>query len=165
MDPSIESHYRKAYFALVRELGLTDDERHELNRSMTGHESTGRFDEADWRDVVAELQRLNGQETRPGRPRLKLPRPQVEDDMEDAFGSEGLPATAATAAQVRMIGDLARQIDWRAANGLELLIRRRVLHEASDRTWHGELTTLDRGEASLTIRILQRMAHGKAANR
>ena len=55
----------------MRELGLGDDDRHALNEAVTGKPSTRRFAEADWRVVVAELQRINGQDAQPGRPRLK----------------------------------------------------------------------------------------------
>ena len=162
MDAGRLKHYRETYFALVKELRMTDEERHDLNRSITGHQSTKAFDERNWLDVIAELQAFNGQDAQPGQPRLKLPMTQHEEEMERAFLSEGLPVDSSTDAQRRFIRNLARRIVWREANGLELLIRRRVLNdEVRDRLWHGTLETLSRDEAGLLIRILMRMSGGK----
>ena len=63
---------RRAYFALVKSLGLDEAARHAFNFGLTGKESTREFSQADWRDAVAELQRLSGREgVEPGRPHLR----------------------------------------------------------------------------------------------
>jgi len=162
MDGARLKHFRETYFALVRELGISDEDRHAFNRALTGRESTTTFTEQDWLDVIAELQRLNGQDAQPGHPRLRLPLTEHERAMEQAFLGEGLPVDAYTDAQCRFIDALAKRVAWREENGLELLIRARVLNdEVRQRLWHGTVGTLSRDEAGLLIRILLRMAGDK----
>jgi hypothetical protein len=163
MDMARLRHYQKAYRALIAAIGMSDDQRRAFNIDMTGHYGSSDFDEQAWLLVIGRLQELNGQDAQPGQPRLKLPRKQHEDDMEQAFLSEGLGYDAPSDAQLRFIRSLAERIAWRVPNGLEALIRKCVLREGggAERLWRGTLETLTREDAGLTIRILLRMAGGK----
>ncbi len=98
-------HMRRAYFALVKELGMSEENRRDLNERETEKRSSKDFTRAEWKRVVAELQRINGQDVQPGRPRLKADKP------EDLTPEDGLFATER---QCALIEDLCDQIEWRA---------------------------------------------------
>jgi len=103
------AHLRRAYFALVKGLAMTEEDRHAFNLSRVGKESTKTWGRKDWKAAVAELQQLNGQTVSPGRPRLKADKP-TEVSVEDG--------EFATARQCEMIEDLCDQIAWYAGREL-----------------------------------------------
>ena len=97
-------HLRRAYFAVIKSLGMSEDDRHAFNLAFVGKESTRNWGRRDWKDAVAELQRMAGQRSKPGRPRLRADKPS-EVSVEDGL--------FATARQCEMIEDLCDQVEWR----------------------------------------------------
>jgi len=156
-----ESQLRKAYFACCKKLGMATDARHDFNHAMTGKRSATRFTLPEWRAVVARLQADCGRkDVQPGQPHLKAGKRR----------RRRLPAeltTCATDEQQAFIVDLAGRISWDHEDGLERLIRARVLIRATtqETQWQGSLETLDRQEASKAIRILSGMARAKTRRR
>jgi hypothetical protein len=138
---------RRAYRALCAGLGMDEETRHAMNRSVCGFDSSTHFSLTDWRDVVAFLQRQAGQDVQPGRPHIRSGR----SDMSNP--SDGWRATAA---QVALIEQLASNIHWRVS--LAAFIRGRVLPlPVRNVRWSGRLADLSQAEATQTIIVLRRM--------
>jgi len=105
-------HYRRAYFAMCRALGLDGDARHDYNEALTGHRSTTEFDEADWRTMTSELQALTG------RPGVIPGQPHLRHDVPDGLPELPYPLDeAATPRQVAAIHALRDRIAWRHEDG------------------------------------------------
>jgi len=163
------NRYRRAYRALVGKLGLSDDERRDLNERLTGHRSSTEFSETHWQDVVAECQRLAGRPgVRRGQPHLKADRPRRRD----------LPYpldNGCTPEQALYIRDLAEGIAWRHDDGPDAGLRDLIGLRAFTKAQHtqadqwrragGTLESLPRNVASQAIRILHRMIAAAAARR
>ena len=149
---------RRAYFALCRELGLDDAMRRAFNeRVADGRRSTREFRLTDWRNAVAELQRLNGQETEPGRPRIRNRGAGVGPGSTVPGTPGGFDA--ATAAQVETIESLERRIAWRKS--AVAFVRARVLVPLRQMRWSGAWSGLARDEATKVILAMQKMAGRK----
>lgn len=52
---------RRAYFALLKELGIAEEDRHALNERLVGKPSTRKWTVRDWDRAIAQLQRWHGQ--------------------------------------------------------------------------------------------------------
>ena len=144
----------RCYFACIRTLGLDDDTRHDFNDSFIGLQSTTKWLLTNWRQAVAELQRMCGLKgVEPGQPHIKAGTPDEDDD-----------GRWATAGQVAYIERLVGQIHWRAEGGLELWIRKRMLARSPtfSANWSGKLEELPRDVATHCILGLQRWARGAA---
>jgi hypothetical protein len=137
------SPYRRAYFALVKTLAMTDEARHDFNHRETGKWSTQEFSISDWRLVVSKLQKEAGQQVTIGRPRIRGQR-------------GGTPGGMITPAQLEMIVDLAGTITWRSSP--VAFVRSRLLKPLRQANWNGQWETLFRSEASAAISAFQRMA-------
>lgn len=133
--------YRKTYFALCKALGLGDEERHLFNHAQVGKYSTGDFGVNDWRVVVAELQRRNGQSVAPGKPHIRGKR-------EEKGGM-------ISPAQLERIEHLAGRIAWRTSP--EAFVRARLLKPMRRDGWSGRWDALMRSEATNVITVFQRM--------
>jgi len=57
--------YRKSVFAACKRLGIDADERHALQRQVTGKASTTEFVEADWSRLLDHLNKMTGAHTAP----------------------------------------------------------------------------------------------------
>lgn len=101
--PSI-AKYRRTYFALLKKLGIREEDRHAVNQAMVGKESTKDWSEKDWRRAISELQYHAGQKDSKAGP------PLVRDDRCGDVAAE--PGRWATDRQARFVQDLCRQIDW-----------------------------------------------------
>jgi len=144
---------RRCYFACCHTLGLDEDTRHAFNDSFIGLRSTRKWSLTNWRTAVAELQRTCGLEgVEAGQPHLRR-MTNDESPMTDT-------GDWATAAQVWRIERLAEQIHWRAAGGLQLWIRKRMLAASPTMStnWSGKLKELPRETASHIITGLRRWA-------
>jgi hypothetical protein len=147
-------HLRRAYFALVRSLGLEEETRREMNESLTGERSSRDFNLAQWRTVVAELQRLNGQESQPGRPRIRSARNRGQQRVRRPAGA--LPIYEyATVEQVSLIEELAGRIPWR--KGARDFVRARILGVAKRAAWDGAWERLSREDATSVIVAMGRL--------
>ena len=156
------TRYRRAYFALVKSLELDDDERHGLNLRLTRHENTTDFTEADWRVVVAELQRLSGRKgVEDARPHLRTRHSPLATRHSAPYPLD----SAATPEQVVLIEDLAREITWRESDGFRRFVAKTCFTDADEvyrRAWidaNAGLRSLPRHIASRVIRRLQRELH------
>ena len=154
------SPYRRAYFALAKSLGLTDDMRHEFNSRLTSKASSTAWSVDDWRLAVAELQRLNGQQVRPGQPHIRGRNGPRSDAPASTAGPQ---SNSITAAQREFIAGLAAQIKWRTAP--EAFIRARLLHPFRKSAWDGKLETLTRREAESAITAFKRLANWQSQAR
>jgi hypothetical protein len=105
--PSVEK-YRRAWFALVRETGLCEEDRHWLQESLTGKPSSRTWSLEDWDRAVAALQRDLGQHN-DFHAHLKE---DENDGKEEARRT--LDNVWATPSQARFIERLADEIDWKA---------------------------------------------------
>jgi len=94
---------RRAYFALAKSFGMSEEDRHAWNQSRVGKESTRAWSYQDWKDAVAALQLMAGQGAAPGRPRLKA------EKGVDAVESGDF----ATERQCELIETLCDQVAWR----------------------------------------------------
>lgn len=139
--------YRRAYFALCKSLGMSDDMRHAFNNALTRKPSTTSWTVTDWRDAVADLQRRAGQNVKPGRPRLRG----RASDPERAQRVER--AAPITAPQLEFISALASQIHW--TTSAAAFIRARLLHPFRRDAWDGQFETLTRLEAANVITALR----------
>jgi len=158
--------YRKAYFALWKELPGTEHvDRHDFNESVTGKRSTKDFTMGDWDAVVAELQRRNGQHD-DRHAHVRSPKP-------GGVAEEG--GRWCTWHQAGTIEDLADQVDWgqtryedaldyalRYQLGGKQLRRRRVAARAREVDEAGgdrreAWRALTRQEASALIQALEEM--------
>lgn len=170
---------RRTWFALLRERGVPDEDRHWLQESLTGKPSTREWTRRDWDQAVARLQRdvgLHGdahahvREDRargpaaPGR-RVRPP----ADDVE--------PGDLATERQAGLIEELADEIEWRRGRELGpwLYLVRRIMgrpeaelrRETLERAWAGGTRgrrlwgLLWRGEASGFIQALGALARSQ----
>ena len=150
---------RRAYFALCKGQGMSEEDRHAWNAAFVGIESTRGWDRQNWKDAVSELQRMAGQGAKPGKPRLRSERGrQVAEEAGDW----------ATWEQCELIEALCDGIGWwggREKGPVEYVCAhflagpadelRRVLltgHSGTAR-WR----KLTRGEASGLIQALRRM--------
>ena len=163
--PTTAKH-RRAYFALVRELGLSEEDRHNFNEQQTGKRSSKKFSRQDWKDVVAEMQRLNGQDTQPGRPRLKTEHPL------DIAAESG---DWCTGPQCALIEHLADEIEWRVGRhagpasfvgkrvfmGEESELRRQILWKTKGPERWRCLTRVEAGEFILALRNMVRVSPAK----
>ena len=136
--------YRKAYFALCRELRIDGDTRHAFNRSMTGRESTKEFSVEQWRKVVAQLQRDAGQDVPPGRPRIRA-------------GEGPTPGVMITPAQMEYMAALSSRIAW-CTETPAAFIRAKFLSALRRANWDGRTESLFRSEAAMAIKVMDRMA-------
>jgi len=140
---------RRAYFALCRQMQMSETYRHRFNEHWTGKPSTKDFTLIDWNLVVGRLQQMNGQGATPGKPRIRSdPPPKLGDDPP---GFE-----FATSSQVATIEALVERIIWRRSAGA--FVRSRVLSPLRQGTWDGAWETLSRAEATAVILALQKMA-------
>ena len=149
------THYRKAYFACAKSLGMDADDRHAFNQALVGKPSTRDFSVADWRAAVAELQRMTGQDTQPSRPRLRGRRDADEPAEPETPGVETI-----TPAQLESVYRLAERVRWKIS--VHAWIRSR-LTLFRKRTWNGEIETLFRDEARAALAGLRRMANAAQA--
>ena len=134
--------YRRTYFALVKTLAMSDEDRHAFNHAMTGKYSTGDFTVDDWRLVVAELQRRAGQNVQPGRPHIRGQR-------------GGTPGGMVTPAQLEMITTLSGRIAWTV--GPEAFVKSRLLSPFRKTVWSGRWENLFRSEGATVITAFKRM--------
>jgi len=149
-------HMRKAYFALIKSLGMSEEDRHAFNLSRIGKPSTKDWTRQDWKDAVALLQALAGQDSKPGRPRLRADKPSEVSVEDGAF---------ATARQCEMLEDLCDQIDWRLgrkdgprAYVLTHFLRDKKYELVKKRIGTEGWTALPRDVASGLIQALKAMA-------
>ena len=149
--------YRKTYFACCKALALDDDMRHDFNFAMVGKYSTGDFTVSDWRAVVAELQRRSGQDTAPGRPRIKGG--SLYSEVRDTASGNRHPASGSmiTPAQLEYLTALAGQIPWKVSSAAYIRSRLPPLRKAN---WDGQLPTLFKSEANRFINTFQAMIRG-----
>ena len=92
--------YRRTWFALLRQAGVADEDRHWVQESITGKGSTRDWDEADWRAAIAALQRdLDQHDDRHPHVREDAPRRAADDDY-------------ASRRQCDLIEQLCGEIDW-----------------------------------------------------
>ena len=148
-------HLRHAYFALCKSLGMSEEDRHAFNLAFVGKESTRNWGRRDWKNAVAELQRLAGQRSKPGRPRLRADEPS-EVSVEDGM--------FATARQCEMIEDLCDQVEWRVGreDGPRAYVLKHFLQDkkfelVKKRMGTEGWTALPRDVASALIQALRRM--------
>lgn len=142
------SAYRRAYFALVKSLGLSDEARHDFNHVQTGKWSTSEFSVDNWRLVVSKLQHDAGQDVQPGRPHIR------------GHGSE--QGGMCTPAQLEAIVRMADQVTWYVSP--EHFVRSRLLPPLRKETWDGRWESLFRSEASHVIAAFRRMASHRHAD-
>ena len=57
--------FRKAVFAACRRLGIEADERHALQRQLTGKASSTEFDDRDWSRLLDHLNKMSAAHTAP----------------------------------------------------------------------------------------------------
>ena len=148
-------HLRRAYFALCKSLGMSEEDRHAFNLAFIGLESTKSWGRTEWKEAVAELQRLAGQRSKPGRPRLRADKPS-EVTVEDGL--------FATARQCEMIQDLCDQVEWRVgrqdgprAYVLKHFLQNKQYELVKKRMGKEAWTALPRDVASALILALKRM--------
>jgi len=148
-------HLRRAYFALCKSLGMSEEDRHAFNLAFIGLESTKSWGRTEWKEAVAELQRLAGQRSKPGRPRLRADKPS-EVTVEDGL--------FATARQCEMIQDLCDQVEWRVGrqDGPRAYVLKHFLQDkkfelVKKRMGTEGWTALPRDVASGLIQALKRM--------
>jgi len=99
--PSIV-HYRRTWFALLRESGVQDEDRHAVQEALTGKPSTRDWTPADWQRAIAEQQRTIGMHNDR--------RAHVCEDRPHGAATD--PGTWATAAQADYIADLVARTEW-----------------------------------------------------
>ena len=153
--PAPFAHERRAYRALVGRLGLSEQERRDLNIAVTGHDSSSDFDLPGWNAIIAHMQQLAGRPgVRDGKPHLRA--------SKRTRRRRRLPAVltgAANAEQVETIESLAAQILWDRGGDLEQFIRAIILREPAPGVvcvrWGGSLSSLDARAAALTIAFLE----------
>lgn len=168
--PSI-AKYRRTYFALLKKLGIREEDRHAVNQGMVGKESTKDWTEKDWRQAISTLQYEAGQKDSKSGP------PLVRDDSCGDVAAE--PGRWATERQARFVQDLCRQIDWselqRGPVGLllttilkadEKALRRAQVNRIVERSQEEEdaelsmfavTSTLSRQEAAVFIDVLKKI--------
>jgi len=157
--PSI-AHYRRAWFALVREAGILPEDRHAVQEEITGKASTTDWTPADWDRAIATLQRDLGQHNDR--------RAHVREDRPRGLAEQ--PGTWCSPAQATYVADLVDRIDWTVGPvayvcrhllaGPEKALRRARLRAARDQgQWGAALWAhLTRQEASDLVRALTKMA-------
>lgn len=57
--------YRKSVFAACKRLGIDQEERHALQRQITGKASSTEFDDRDWSRLLDHLNKMTGAHTAP----------------------------------------------------------------------------------------------------
>lgn len=175
--PSIAKQ-RRAWFALLKEVGITDEDRHDVQEAHTGKRSLREWMPRDYDQAIAALQRAAGQhndrhahvrEDRPPgcHPESGSGRPK---DLAVHAHNDGW----ATPAQAAYIEDLCDQIEWKTGRqlgpyryachtvlkGPEKALRRKQLNYGqvaradNERAWFA----LTRQEASDLIKALKRLA-------
>ncbi len=155
--PSVK-HYRRTWFALLKEAGIPEEDRHWVQEKHTGKESTRDWTPADWETAIAGLQRDLGQHhdrqahVREDRPRRVSPE----------------SGNWATDRQADYIEDMCGKIAWwegggpvaytcrHFLSGDENELRRENLKRPAD--GRDRWLRLTRAEASALIKALRKMA-------
>jgi len=161
--------YRAAWFALLKELGVPDEDRHWLQEDITGKASTRDWTLADWDKAVGEAQRMLGQ----------------HNDRHAHVRTRGGDAPAgdrewATLEQCHLIEQIADEIEWRVGRergpiaylrrsslkGPSAALRREVLgrHFAEGLRGIALWTHLTRAEASGFVRALKELKRRAPSN-
>ena len=104
--------YRRAWFTLLKELGISEEERHEVQERLTGKASTKQWDEHDWDVAVAQLQRWAGNHE-DVHAHIKSDRPHGVAKGGQATGSSPLSDGWASENQCRLIEEMCDEIAWR----------------------------------------------------
>jgi len=100
--PSV-AKLRRTWFALCREVGIDDEDRHDVQKAHTGKASLRDWGPDDYNAAIAALQRAAGQH--------RDRRAHVRDDRPPGPSERG-PGWA-TPKQAAYIEDLANRIEWR----------------------------------------------------
>lgn len=152
---------RRTWFALLREAGVADDDRHWLQEALTGKPSTREWGARDFARAIASLQRDLGQHN-DGHAHVREDRPR---------GLAAEPGEWCTAPQARTIDHLIAAVEWKVGpvaylcrwmlQGDEKALRRKRLRRAQKDGAEGvELwKLLTRREAAYFIRALIKMEH------
>lgn len=158
---------RRTLFALYREAGIGEAERHDVQEAWTGKPSLKDWTVADYDAAIAGLQRSLGQHRDP-RAHVCEDRPAAEDEGGGMW---------ATARQAVWIEDLCDAVEWKTGRQLgprryacstvlrgdTKVLRRKRLHEAYDGAAPREQREaawmqLTRQEASDLIKALRKAA-------
>jgi len=157
--PSV-AKLRRTWFALLREAGIDQEDRHWLQEELTGKPSTRDWTPRDWDRAIAALQRDLGQH------HDRHAHVREEKDR----GLAATPGEWCTDAQARYITDLADRVEWRIGpvayvcrvilRGDAKALRRERLrrNEAGGNTGPELWKTLTRQEADLTIQAMRKAA-------
>ena len=159
--PSI-AKLRRTWFALVRESGIPDEDRHAVQEALTGKPSTKDWTPADFERAIAEQQRTLGQHNDR--------RAHVRNDVD--LPPNGAAGAWATGDQAGYIADLVARTEWRVSPlaylsrnvlaGPEKALRRAKLKAVFAKLGsHGpELwLALTRQEAADAVRAFLRASH------
>ena len=158
--PSI-AKYRKTWFALLKEAGIPEEDRHWIQEEYTGKESTTEWKKSDWRKAIAQMQQRLGQH--------HDSYAHVREDRNGGVSKES--GDRATSAQCNLIEALADEIDWKAGRekgpiaylaksslkGPSAGLRRTLMRKHYDQELRGDAlwSKLDRKEAADFIRALK----------
>jgi len=99
--PSV-AHYRRVWFALLKESGIAEEDRHAVQEALTGKPSTRDWTPRDWQTAIAEQQRTIGQHNDR--------HAHVREDRPKGVASE--PGTWCTSVQAAYIADLVARTEW-----------------------------------------------------
>ena len=151
---------RRTWFALLREAGVQDEDRHWLQEQLTGKRSTRDWTPEDWDHACASLQRDLGQHNdRHAHVRAERP-----------GGVAPEPGSWCTDEQARYIHDLTERVEWKVGpvayvcrvilRGDHCALRRELLRRERDRGVSGPTLWkhLAREEARRAIRALEKAA-------
>ena len=100
--------YRRTFFALVRELGVPPEVRHDLQEGCTGKRSTKDWDRHDWEKAIARLQRDLGQHSDATA--------HVREDRPGGVATE--PGEWCSKSQAALVERLASEIEWTGVGAL-----------------------------------------------
>lgn len=159
--PSV-AHYRRVWFALLKESGVLPEDRHAVQEALTGKASTRDWTPRDWQTAIAEQQRTIGMH--------QDRQAHVREDRPKGLASE--PGAWCSRKQADYIADLVARTEWRVsplaylsrnvlAGPAKALRRARLKARFAELDTHGpELwLALTRAEAADAVRAFLKASH------